>query len=84
MKAVFEEINGDLAVFIVDNIQKIYHLPTAQLPSDIEIGDVFEVEITKDDQLNLLNNLPKERIRREQTARTKREALLKRSQNKKD
>lgn len=84
MKAVFEEINGELAVFIIDNIQKSYHLSVSQLPSDIEIGDVFEVEITENDQLKLLNNLPEERKKRQQAARKKREALLKRSQNKKE
>jgi len=84
MKAVFEEINGDLAVFIVDHVQKTYHLPQSKLPKDIEIGDVFEVEIINENQLNLLNELPKERIRRERASRAKREALLKRSQNKKE
>jgi len=84
MKAVFEEINGEYAVFIVDNVLKMYHLSASKLPPSTKIGDVFEVEITEDDQLNLLNKLPEERMQREQAARAKREALLKRSQHKKD
>lgn len=84
MKAVFEEVNGELAVFLVEDLHENYHLPISQLPTDIEMGDIFEVDITSDDQLNLIKKLPEERTRREQVARAKREALLKRSQHKKE
>ena len=83
MKAVYEELNGDLAVFIVDNVSKTFHVNAAELPKDAEPGDVFEVEIRMDEELKLGSKLPTERKRREQSARAKREALLKRSQNKK-
>lgn len=83
MKAVFEEINGDLAVFIIDNVQKVYHLSAADLPLDARAGDVFEVEIEADEKLKLLKKLPEERNQRLESAKAKREALLKRNQNKK-
>lgn len=84
MKAVFEEINGDLAVFIVDDAQKPYFISASDLPAETTTGDVFEVEIEADEKLKLLKKLPEERKRREQSAKSKREALLKRSQNKKE
>lgn len=82
MQAVFEEVNGVWAVFVVDEVAKTFHIKAADLPSDAETGDVFEVEIEADDQLKLGSKLPNERQRREQSARAKREALLKRSRNK--
>lgn len=84
MKAVFEEINGDLAVLIVDDAQKPYFISASDLPAETTTGDVFEVEIEADEKLKLLKKLPEERKRREQSAKSKREALLKRSQNKKE
>lgn len=84
LKAVFEEINGDVAVFIVDDVQKPYFVSVSDLPDEITLGDVYEVEIAADEKLRLLKKLPKERKRREESAKSKREALLKRSQNKKE
>lgn len=77
MKAVYEELNGEMAVFIVDSINKFYHVPAANLPADAETGDVFEVEICGN-HLRLLEKLPEEKKRRLDKNRAKREALLKR------
>lgn len=81
MKAVFEEINGDYAVFIVEELEKTYHLDEADLPKDTVNGDIFEVEIGSDDKLKLLKKLPEERQLREKSAKSKRELLLKRNRN---
>lgn len=77
MKAVYEELNGNLAVFIVDDIPKTYHLPLVKLPADARVGDVFAVKVTGHD-ITLLEKLPHEREARLKSARAKREALLKR------
>jgi len=79
MKAVFEEVNGDLAVFIVEDVEKTYSLSIDHLPKNANPGDIFEATIGADDQLNLLKKLPNERRQREQSAQSKREALLKRT-----
>lgn len=86
MKAVFEEVNGDTAVFLVDDAKKPYFLSVSDLPTDAQPGDVFKVAVGADEKLELLEELPNERRRREQSAKSKREALLKRTQqrNKKE
>lgn len=81
MKAVFEEINGDYAVFIVDDAENPYHLSKSELPDGTISGDVFEVEIDSNKHLKLLEKLPEERQRREASAKSKREQLLKRNKN---
>ena len=77
MKAVYEELNGNLAVFIVDDIPKTYHMPVGRLPADAQVGDVFAVNVDGHD-ITLLEKLPHEREARLKSARAKREALLKR------
>ena len=77
MKAVYEELNGNSAVFIVDDIPKTYHLPLGELPADAQVGDVFAVKVAGHD-ITLLEKLPHEREARLKSARAKREALLKR------
>ena len=77
MKAVYEELNGDIAVFIVDDIQKTYHKRLEQLPTDAEVGDVYNVSVSGD-LLTLLEKLPDERDARLQSARAKRQQLIKR------
>ena len=82
MKAVFEEVNGDYATFIPDDIQKTYRIPIEELPIAAEIGDVFKIEILEDGKIKLLKNLPEERKKREQSAQEKRRKLLKRKKRK--
>lgn len=77
-KAVFEELNGDMAVFIVDDVKKPYHITVSKLAEDVKLGDVFEVELADDESLKLGTKLPEERKRREDSSRAKREKLLKR------
>lgn len=78
MKAVFEELNGDIAVFVVDDVSRAYYLDVAELPKGSATGDVFAVEIVDDEKLILSDKLPAERERREKSSRAKREELLKR------
>lgn len=82
MKAVFEEINGDYAVFIVEELKKSYHLDKADLPKNTVNGDIFEVEIGSKDELKLLERLSKETKSRKASAQSKRELLLKRNSKK--
>ena len=77
MKAVYEELNGDMAVFIVDDVQKTYHMPVGKLPADAEIGDVYAVKVIGN-EIVLLEKLPHEREARLKSARAKREELLRR------
>lgn len=77
MKAVFEELNGNVAVFVVDNLSKMYHVEAAKLPEGTREGDVFEVEVAGD-ELVILEKLPEEREHRLQANRLKREELLRR------
>lgn len=79
MKAVFEEINGEMAVFIPDDLPKTYELPVTSLPESARMGDVFEVSVNEEDEIKLGERLPKEREKRERSAKRKREQLLKRS-----
>lgn len=81
-KAVYEELNGDHAVFIVDDVKKPYHLDVSALPAGTSVGDVFEVTIAPDDSLTLGKKLPAERKQREASSRSKREQLLKRKKKK--
>lgn len=81
MKAVFEELNDDVGVFIVDGVRKIYHVGRELLPEDAEIGDVYEVEI-EDEHLILGEKLADERKKRIRSAEAKRERLLNRKKNK--
>lgn len=78
-KAVFEEVNGDLAVFIVDNVKNPYHVKVSELPEGSSTGDVFEVKLLEGDTLHLIDKLPTERKKREASSRTKREQLLNRN-----
>lgn len=77
MKAVFDETNGHLAVFLVEQLSETYHIPVKDLPAETKLGDVFLVEVI-DGELSLIENLPIERDERLKANRAKREALLKR------
>lgn len=80
VKAVFEEVNGDVAVFIVEEVKKTYHKSVSDLPTDAQVGDVFEVEIAGD-ELRLVEDLPAEKEARLKSNQAKREELLKRKKN---
>lgn len=77
MKAVYEELNGNIAVFIVDDIKKTYHKRIGELPANAQVGDVFAIKVT-DNEITLLEKLPYEREARLKSARAKREELLRR------
>lgn len=83
MKAIYEELNGDIAVFLVEELKRTVSINQSKLPADARIGDIYEVEWNADAQLQFLNKLPDERARREASNRKKREMLLRRSRKKK-
>lgn len=78
MIAVFEEVNGEYAVFLVEELSKTYHLHLSKLPSDANPGDLFKVGINAHDELELGQELKAERDRRQESNRLKREALKRR------
>ena len=82
MKAVFEEINGEYAVFLVEELGKTFHVDRVDLPEDAVNGDVFKVEIDFDNQLKLLEKLPDETMTRKASAQLKRKKLLERHSKK--
>ena len=57
---------------------RVYDVAVSELPEGARIGDVFEVEVTWDGQLKLLENLPDDRDQRLAANRLKREKLLRR------
>lgn len=81
MRAVFEEVIGDLAVIIVEELSKTYHLPVSQLPIHAKPGDLFEVEITASDEIKLRHALKDEQERRKEKNRLKRQVLKRRRNN---
>ena len=78
MIAVFEEVNGQYAVFLVEESSKTYHLPVSLLPKDAQPGDLFEVIINAQNEMELGRELREERDRRKENNRMKREALKRR------
>lgn len=78
MIAVFEEINGDYAVFIIEDLSETYSLNLSKLPENSHPGDLFEVRINEWDEIELGVKLKEERERREKRNRLKREALKRR------
>lgn len=78
MKAVFEELNGEMAVFVVEGPQEIFHLEASLLPEDARVGDVYEVRVDGA-RLVLVEKLEDERHAREVSAQSKREELLRRN-----
>ena len=78
MKAVYEELNGEMAVFLVEQLKRTVQIEQSKLPADARVGDIYEVEWNADAPMQFLEKLPDERVRREDSARKKREALLRR------
>lgn len=78
MIAVFEEINGQYAVFLVEALSRKYHLHLSKMPPDANPGDLFKVTINERDEIDLGQQLRGERDRRKESNRMKREALKRR------
>ncbi len=78
MIAVFEEVNGQYAVFLVEDLSKKYHLHLSKMPQDANPGDVFQISINEHDKIELGQQLRDERDQRKERNRLKREALKKR------
>lgn len=75
MIAVFEEINGQYAVFLVEGPARKYHLHLSKLPEDANPGDLYRVLINDKNEIELGQKLREERDRRKESNRLKREAL---------
>lgn len=78
MIAVFEEINGQYAVFLVEDSGQKYHLHQSKLPEDAKPGDLFGAIINDQNEIELGQQLREERDRRKESNRLKREALKRR------
>lgn len=81
MIAVFEEVNGQYAVFLVEDLSKKYHLHLSKLPEHSAPGDLFEIKINRNNEIELGRELRDERDRRKESNRMKREALKRRQSN---
>lgn len=81
MIAVFEEVNGQYAVFLVEDLSRKYHLHLSKMPLDANPGDLFNVIINERDEIVLGRQLRDERERRKERNRIKREALKRRQLN---
>lgn len=78
MIAVFEEVNGQYAVFLVEDLSRTYDLHVSKLPPDASPGDLFKVVINESNEIELGQELRDERDRRKESNRLKREALKRR------
>lgn len=78
MRAVFEEVNGQYAVFLVEDLSRKYHLHLSKLPQNVNLGDLFQVKINEHNEIELGAELTEERDRRRESNRMKREALKRR------
>lgn len=78
MIAVFEEVNGQYAVFLVEDLLEKYYLHVSKLPEDASPGDLFKVIINDHQEIELGEQLADERDRRKESNRLKREALKRR------
>ena len=43
MKAVYEELNGEMAVFLVEELKRTVQIEQSKLPADARVGDSYEV-----------------------------------------
>lgn len=75
MRAVFEEVNGQYAVFLVEDLSRTYHLHLSKLPQNVNPGDLFQVKINERNEIELGAELTEERDRRRESNRMKREVL---------
>lgn len=78
MIAVFEEVNGQYAVFLVEDLSRKYHLHVSKIPLDANPGDLFKVSINEFNEIELGQQLRDERDQRQASNRMKREALKRR------
>lgn len=78
MIAVFEEVNGQYAVFLVEDPPEKYHLHVSKLPEDASPGDLFQITISNLHEIELGKQLKDERDQRKESNRMKREALKRR------
>jgi len=80
MKAVLEEIESGYACFIPDNQSNAVYLKKEDLPKNIKIGQLYDISIDDNGNLDKLKELPKEQERRKARLKRKRKRL--KNQNK--
>ena len=84
MRAIFEELEEDVARLIPDDGSEPIEVNRGRLPDEAVLGDVFDI-CFKINQQTVIQNIcliPNERIERLEKMKSKREALLKRSPKK--
>lgn len=81
MRAIFEELEGEIARLIPDNGNDPIEINRDRLPEDARLGDVFEVYYQSKEMNSIAKIvlIPNERTKRLENMKSKREALLKRS-----
>lgn len=80
MRAIFEELEDDIARLIPDDGSDPIEISKWNLPNKAVLGDVFEIHYKTDEQdsIEKICLIPNERINRLEKMKSKREALLKR------
>lgn len=84
MRAIFEELEEDIARLIPDDGSNPIEVSKWNLPSEAVLGDVFEIYYQTDqrDSIKKICLIPNERMNRLKKMKSKREALLKRMKEK--
>jgi hypothetical protein len=84
MRAIFEELEEDIARLIPDDGSNPIEVSKRILPSEAVLGDVFEIYYESDqrDRIKKICLIPNERMNLLKKVKSKREALLKRMKEK--
>lgn len=84
MRAIFEELEEDIARLIPDDGSDPIEVNQWNLPKEAVLGDVFEIhyKTDKQDSIEKICLIPDERMNRLEKMKSKREALLKRMKQK--
>ncbi|MCA9765066.1 MAG: hypothetical protein KC455_01460 [Carnobacterium sp.] len=84
MRAIFEELENDIARLIPDDGGNPIEIKRCELPDEAILGDVFEIYYKCDRQIiEKIYLVPNERIRRLEKVKLKRESLLRRTKDNK-
>jgi hypothetical protein len=81
MRAIFEELDNNIARLIPDDGGNPIEVKRCELPDQAVLGDVFEIYKYDQQIIEKIYLIPNERIRRLEKMKLKREALLRRTKD---
>lgn len=84
MRAIFEELEEDIARLIPDDGSNPIEVSRWKLPNEAVLGDVFEIYYKSEQRMSIekICLIPNERLKRLENVKSKRESLLKRTAQK--